>query len=312
MAKPSVVALGGGTGLPAVLRAVRRYAGSVTAVVTVADNGGSSGRLRRDLGILPPGDIRNCLVALADEGSPLVDVFRYRFQNGGGIAGHNVGNLIIAALSDVHEDFVGAIDAAGRMLGVCGRVLPSTISDVSLSALTKAGGRISGQIRVARTKKPIVRVSLDPPSPEAYPETVEAILEADQIVMGPGSLFTSIIPNLLVPEIRQAIRDSKARRIFVMNIMTQPGETSLCSAVDHIAALQAHCGERVVDVVLANVADGEPVGLVPIDGKSHLIRPCSAELEAMGYEVVVADLMKTPHSGAHNVDKLSAELEKLL
>ncbi|MHB0976785.1 MAG: gluconeogenesis factor YvcK family protein [Candidatus Aquicultorales bacterium] len=308
---PSVVAIGGGTGLPVVLRAARSYAKSVTAVVTVADNGGSSGRLRRDLGILPPGDIRNCLVALADERSPLVDVFQYRFEKGSGIAGHAVGNLIIAALAGVKEDFADAIEAAGCMLGACGSVLPSTLTNVTLYAETGRGGRVVGQARVARTKKPIGKVFLDPEDPPAYGKTVEAIKEADQIVIGPGSLYTSILPNLLVPEIARGVCESKAKRVFVLNSMTQVGETSLCGAADHLKALTDHCG-KAIDTVVANIADGQPDGLAPVEGKRHLIRPSAASIVEMGYDVRVADVADDEDPSKHDPDKLAEVLKTLV
>lgn len=309
---PSIVAIGGGTGLPVVLRAVRKYAGTVTAIVTVADDGGSSGRLRRDLGILPPGDIRNCLVALADERTPMAKVFQYRFGCGGGIAGHSVGNLIIAALADIRGDFAKAIDDAAKILGACGRVLPSTASSVSLRATTARGGRVVGQRRIARIRKPIARIFLDPPDPPAHPETVEAILKADQVIVGPGSLYTSILPNLLVPEVREAMAATKAKKVFVMNVMTQPGETSECTALDHIEALMRHCGEVIVNAVLANVADGEPEGLAPAEGGRHYIRPCAEKIESMGLRVTVADVVDETEPSRHDVDKLSGALKELL
>ncbi|MCL5291895.1 MAG: uridine diphosphate-N-acetylglucosamine-binding protein YvcK [Actinobacteria bacterium] len=311
MSGPSVVAIGGGTGLPVVLKAVRSYTDRVTAVVTVADNGGSSGRLRRDLGILPPGDIRNCLVALADE-SPLAEVFQYRFQSGTGIAGHTIGNLIIAALADLRGGFPEAVDEARKMLEVEGRVLPSTTSDVTLYAVTKAHGKITGQIRIAKTRKPLIKVALEPLEPPAHRETIQAILDADQVVIGPGSLYTSILPNLLVPGVRRAVCETRARRIFVMNVMTQVGETSLLSATDHITALFSHCGKEVVDVVLANVADGQPTGLVPLDAGVHLIRPCTQAIESMGLRVVVSDVIDDAAPSKHAVDKLARELAKLV
>lgn len=307
-AGPSVVAIGGGTGLPIVLKAAMRYASDITAVVTVADDGGSSGRLRRDLGILPPGDIRNCLLALADESSPLAGVFNYRFTGGQGIVGHALGNLIIAALTEVRGDFAVAIDEAGKMLDIKGRVLPSTLADVTLNAVTARGGRVVGQKRIARMKKPIGMVALEPADPPAYEETVEAILRADQVIVGPGSLYTSILPNLLVPQVLEAVRESRARKIFVMNSMTQEGETSLLSATDHITALRKHCGDGIIDVVIANVADGEAEGLGPATGKRHLIRPCVDTIEAIGIRVIVSDVACAEDPGRHDPDKLATVL----
>ncbi len=312
MGGPSVVAIGGGTGLPIVLRAVREYAGAVTGVVTVADDGGSSGRLRRDLGVLPPGDIRNCLVALADEDALLARVFQYRFERGGGIAGHSVGNLIIAALADMRGDFAKAIEDAAVIVGARGRVLPSTTSSVSLRAVTVRGGRVTGQRRVARIRKPIDRVFLDPPNPPAHPETIEAIKAADQVIVGPGSLYTSILPNLIVPDIRRAMVAAKAPKVFVMNVMTQVGETSLCTAADHVAALVSHGAGEAVDVVLSNVADGEPNGLAPAPKGRHYIRPCAEEIESMGFRVAVADVIDESDPARHDPTKLARALKGLL
>ena len=201
------VAIGGGTGLPLVLRCLVDLGFATSAVVTVADDGGSSGSLRRELGILPPGDIRNCLVALAQPGHPLAEVFQYRFPAGEGLAGHALGNLIIAALAEIEGGFAEGIDAAGVLLGCRGRVLPSTLTDVVLSAEDECGDRITGQANVARSTAPVHRVHMDPHEPPAYPPAIEAIGAADLVVIGPGSLYTSVIPNLLVAGVADALRD---------------------------------------------------------------------------------------------------------
>lgn len=251
-----VVGIGGGHGLATTLRAARMHASEVAAVVTVADDGGSSGRLTRDLGIPPPGDIRNCLVALSNEGTA-VDLFQHRFSSGE-LAGHPIGNLVIAALAEMRGDFGSAVSEAGRLLGARGKVFPATTELVALNAVVD-GGVVRGQVAVAQTTSPIRSVHLKPSEPSAYPPAVEALLEADQIVIGPGSLFTSIIATLLVPGIARAIASAPARKIFVCNARRQPGETEGLDAMGHIRTLLAYLGEGSLDAVVIQdppVADG--------------------------------------------------------
>jgi uncharacterized cofD-like protein len=255
------VAIGGGTGLPLVLRCLVELGFSTTAVVTVADDGGSSGSLRRELGILPPGDIRNCLVALAQPDHPLAEVFQYRFAAGEGLAGHALGNLIIAALADLKGGFAEGIEAAAALLGSRGRVLPSTLADVVLSAEDECGDRITGQANVARSPATVHRVHMNPPEPPAYPPVIEAIGAADLVVIGPGSLYTSVIPNLLVAGIAGALARTDAQVVYACNVANQRGETTGMDAADHVAALLLHGLEGVVDTVVmhqaaAAVADG--------------------------------------------------------
>jgi len=249
---PRIVAIGGGTGLSVLLRGLKEFTGNLAAVVTVADDGGSSGRLRQELGILPPGDIRNCLLALADTEPLMERLFQYRFKEGSGLAGHNFGNLFIAALTDVTGDFEEAVRQSSKVLAVRGKVLPTTLQNVTLVAELADGRRLRGETAVSSATSRIKRLRLDPPDPEALPEAIAAIKEADAIVLGPGSLYTSVIANLLVPGIAEAIRESQALKIHVLNIMTQPGETAGYRASDHVRALMDNGGEGCIDLVVAN------------------------------------------------------------
>jgi uncharacterized cofD-like protein len=257
---PRVVALGGGTGLPTLLRGLKAHTTNLTAIVTIADDGGSSGRLRRSLGVLPPGDFRNCIAALADDEALTTQLFQYRFGGVEGLAGHTLGNLWITAMAEVTGSFERALVESSRVLNIRGRVLPSTLQDVTLvgeivepaGALPARVSRVQGETQVAAGLGVIRRVYLQPDDVPAYPEAVRAILEADLIVAGPGSLFTSVIPNLLVPDIAEAIRASRALKVYVCNVATQPGETDGYSVLDHLQALDRHVGSGLFSTVLAN------------------------------------------------------------
>lgn len=290
-----VVGVGGGHGLAVTLRAARLYADDVAAVVTVADDGGSSGRLTRDLGIPPPGDIRNCLVALADDGTA-VDLFQHRFS-AGELEGHPIGNLVIAALAEMRGDFAAAVADAGRLLGSRGRVFPATTELIALSALVE-GGVVRGQAAVAQTSTPIRSVHLKPSAPAAFPGAVKALFEADQIVIGPGSLFTSIIATLLVPGISRALSDSKARKVFVCNARPQPGETEGLDASSHVHKLLEHVGHGVVGTVVVQ-EPGLDDGVELDPGLWDL-----PEIEVIGADVVGAD-------GAHDPERLGKVLAGL-
>ena len=307
-----VVAIGGGTGLPVALKSIKEYATEVTAIVSVADDGGSSGRLRRDLGMLPPGDIRNCLVALAGD-EPMAELFKYRFKEGIGITGHNLGNLIIAALTDMRGGFDCGIKAAAALLDVEGRVLPSTIDDVILRAATYAGDPIEGQARIATTTRPLKEVYLDPPDVEAYPAAVEAILEADQVIMGPGSVFTSILPNLIVGGIGKALAETSAIKIYICNVMTQPGETDLFTAYDHIGAIFDHGPKSWVDVMIIN---SEPVPEERVidfaEGRRYQVSANIEDIEALGVKVILADVLDSDKPSCHSSQKLAAIVRELV
>lgn len=248
-----IVAIGGGTGLSSLLRGLKEYTTNLTAIVTVTDDGGSSGRLRHELGVLPPGDIRNCLVALADSESMMTDLFEYRFNEGDGLTGHSFGNLFLAAMSGIAGDFDSAIKESSRVLNIKGRVLPSTLANVALQATLEDGTVVLGESNISKSKSPIRSIRLVPESCEPLDEAIEAILAADAIVLGPGSLYTSVMPNLLVPGIAEAIERSMALKVYVCNIMTQPGETDGLSAADHARALLKGTGKLLFDHVLVNI-----------------------------------------------------------
>jgi uncharacterized cofD-like protein len=265
----SAVAIGGGTGLPKVLWCLLEMGFATSAVVTMADDGGSSGHLRRELGILPPGDARNCLVSMAEEpDSPLARVFSYRFPHGDGLAGHALGNLIIAALAEIEGSFPSALDAAGKLLASRGRVLPSTLDDVVLTAEDVEGARVVGQSNVAESVTPICRVRFAGDGrASAYPPAVDAIADADLVVIGPGSLFTSILPNFLVEGMREALLSSRGRVVYVCNVANQRGETTGMDAADHVDALVRHGLAGAVDVAIVH---------------DQAARPLPAEMDAVG------------------------------
>src|SRR3984893_15071754 len=261
-----IVALGGGTGLSTLLRGLKEHGirrvdehassehpiADLAAIVTVTDDGGSSGRLRRENRILPPGDIRNCMVALSKDEALLGRLFQYRFHAGRGLTGHNCGNLFLAALTHITGDFTEAIRESSKVLAIRGRIFPSTLSNVHLVATLEGGRKVHGETRITASRKPIARLTLLPRSVRPLPKAVEAIQQADLILLGPGSLYTSILPNLLIPEIANAIARSKAPRVYISNLMTQPGETSGYALVDHLRAIRAHTQRRVIDWVVAN------------------------------------------------------------
>jgi uncharacterized cofD-like protein len=247
-----VVAVGGGNGLAALLRGLKSHTSNLTAVVTMADDGGSSGRLRRDMGMPPPGDLRNCLAALADDESMMTRLFQYRFPDDGGLQGHSFGNLFMAALSEVTGDFERAVQESTRVLKVRGRVLPSTLDDVVLHAQLEGGGQVSGESTITAAERLPRRVWLTPAAPRALPQAITALRKADLVVLGPGSLYTSVIPNLLVPEVRAAIEETRACVVYVCNVMTQAGETDGYTAGDHLEALFRHGLVGAIDIVLVN------------------------------------------------------------
>lgn len=291
-----VVGIGGGHGLAATLRAARLYADTIDAVVTVADDGGSSGRLTRELGIPPPGDIRNCLVALASD-ELLARLFQHRFESGA-LTGHTAGNILIAALAEMHGDFAQAVEEAGRLLGARGNVHPATSDLVELNARVE-GGIVSGQVAVAQTKAPIQAVYITPPDPTTNEAAVAAISSADQIVMGPGSLFTSLIATLIVPGVKAAVRAATCPRIFVCNARMQKGETDGLAAVNHAEALMAHVGAESIDVA---VVQSPPI---EVDG----VAVDTAALQALGIEVVEADVAS--ETGVHDPERLARVLSSL-
>ena len=245
---PKIVTIGGGTGLSTMLRGLKSYSANITAIVTVADDGGSSGRLRRELGVLPPGDFRNCIVALADAEPLMSRLFQYRFGQGSGLDGHSFGNLFIVAMSGITGNFEEAIREASRVLAVRGQILPSTLENVTLCAELEGELHVLGESKISAANVPIQRVYLQPERPAAFPDAVRAILDADIVVVGPGSLYTSILPNLLVDGIAKALASTQALRLYVCNVATQPGETDEFRASDHVKALLKHVRGNPIDL----------------------------------------------------------------
>ncbi len=250
---PRIVAIGGGTGLSTMLKGIKKITNNITAVVTVGDDGGSSGRLREEMGILPPGDIRNCIAALADDEDLVTKLFQYRFKTGEGLEGHSFGNLFLTAMCSITGDMVRAVRESSKVLSIRGRVLPSTLDDMRLVAELEDGTIVKGESNIPETGKKIVRLFTEPADCHPLPEIIHAINDADLIIMGPGSLFTSVIPNLLIKEISKAVSMSKAKKIYVCNIMTQPGETTDFTAYDHVKALLDHAVyPNMLDAVMVN------------------------------------------------------------
>ena len=293
---PNIVAIGGGTGLSTLLSGLKRYSSHITAVVTVADDGGSSGVLRRELGVLPPGDIRNCLAALSTEEPLLTRLFQYRFSAGGGLEGHSFGNLFLSALTAITGNLETAITASSRVLAVQGQVVPATNVDVRLWAELENGQRIEGESNIGHAPSPIVRLGCVPSRPPALPRALEAIANADLIVLGPGSLYTSLLPNLLVPELVSAIQRSRAPRLYICNLMTQPGETDGLDVRGHLRAIEAQLAslglsQRLFSAVLAqdNLANSALIKFYQARGAEPVL--CDAKgLRKDGYDVTQAPL----------------------
>ncbi len=308
-----IVTLGGGTGLSSLLRGLKPMSSNLTAVVTVCDDGGSSGRLSKDLGLLPPGDIRNCLVALADDESLLSGLFNHRFQNGNDLGGHSFGNLFLAALTEVVGDFEKAIQVSSQILATRGKVLPATLSKVTLCARMWGGEVVRGESSIPEYGGVIEEVYLDPPGATPAPEVLASLATADAVVLGPGSLFTSVIPNLLVEGMEEALRALKVPRIYVCNVMTQPGETDGFGAADHLAALERHVGSGVVDTIVINVEtpSEELLRRYAAEG-AHPVDPQIERLQKMGVKVVGANLIRSDNLVRHDSDRLASTLIDLL
>ena len=307
------VAIGGGTGLPAVIHSLLALGFETSAVVTMADDGGSSGQLRRQLGMLPPGDIRNCLVAMAaNEDGLAARVFQFRFPQGEGLAGHALGNLILAALAELTDSFPAAIEHAETYLEARGHVYPSTLSDVELHGVDRAGVLMSGQARLAVSPEPLECVHLEPADPPAYEPALEALRTADVIVIGPGSLYTSLIPNFLVAGIADAVSRSSARRVYVCNVANMRGETGGLDAADHVAALIDHGLVGALDVVLVHdpsaagsVLCDDVAGVEPVLSDADVV----ARIEALGPRVVSAALADPADPVRHSRAALLSTLE---
>jgi uncharacterized cofD-like protein len=301
-----IVAIGGGTGLSTLLRGLKRRTSNLTAIVTVSDDGGSSGRLQKELGVLPPGDVRNCLVALADDEALVTDLFRYRFTEGEGLSGHSFGNLFLAAMSGITGNFDRAIKESSRVLNVVGRVLPATLGMVKLCAELDDGTIVEGESKISAARRPIKRVFFDPPGGAApLDEVIEAIRDADAIVLGPGSLFTSIVPNLLVSRIAQEIADSHAVKMYVCNVMTQPGETDGMSAADHLEALLGNAGKRVCDYVIINAEAPSRLLAAYAEEGQVPVKPDLAKIAELGFEPIDAAVISETETVRHDPDKLA-------
>lgn len=306
---PKVVVIGGGTGLSVMLRGLKKFELDLTAIVTVADDGGSSGILRTELNMLPPGDIRNVLISLADTEPLLEQVLQHRFRQGEGLAGHNLGNLLIAAMQEITGDFVLAIKELSRVLAVKGRVLPASLQTVSLAAEFEDGTLITGESNIPKVGKKIKRVFLEPAEIKALDEAVESILQADTIIIGPGSLYTSIIPNLLVSGIKDAVLASKGKKVYISNVMTQPGETDHFTVIDHVQAIEEHIGQSFIDIVIVNQEEVEQEIIKQYRNKGAI--PVKADIEKLnqlGYQVIADRFLTYKTYLRHDPDKLSEKI----
>lgn len=301
-----IVAIGGGTGLSTLLSGLKKHTRGladstnstkpsleITAVVTVTDDGGSSGRLRRDFDILPPGDIRNCMTALSEDAALLSQLFQYRFASGRGLKGHSFGNLFLTAMHQITGDFSQAVKLSSEILAIRGRIFPATAANVRLEATLEDGSTVRGESKISKSKKPIRAISIDPADCEPLPDTLEAIAQADLITLGPGSLYTSVIPNLLVRGVSQAIAKSSALKVYFVNLMWQPGETINFSASHHVEALNGHAGTRLIDCVVLN-SKPIPESLRKHYAQAH-VKPVENDYEtltSLGIKVVTADLIR--------------------
>jgi uncharacterized cofD-like protein len=307
---PRIVTIGGGHGLSTLLRGLKIYTRNLTAIVTVADDGGSSGRLRESYGILPPGDIRNCLAALSNDEEMLTQLFRYRFSGSGGLDGHSFGNLFITALAEITGSFEEAIAESGRVLSVSGRVLPSTLHDVKLVADVQLPNvpnqvRVLGESSIPKVAGRVRRLWLEPNDAPAFPPALKAILNADMIVVGPGSLYTSLLPNLLVQDLLGAVNASRALKVYICNIATQSGETDLYSCSDHVRALEDHVGEHLFNIVLCN--DNYEGQLN--EGSQWVQTDEKIRTDSRLYR---ADLSDASHPWRHDSEKLARTLIEIL
>jgi len=313
-----IVALGGGTGLSTLLRGLKHYVArrkkeavrmpiaDLAAVVTVTDDGGSSGRLRRDYRILPPGDIRNCMVALSKDEALLGRLFQYRFASGRDLRGHSFGNLFLTALTHITGDFTEAVRVSGQVLAIRGRIFPSTPQLVTLKAVMEDGRIVAGETKISASGKRIRHIRLVPRRVHPMPEVLDAIRQADLILLGPGSLYTSIIPNLLVSGIASALRRARATRVYVANLMTQPGETTGYSLSDHVRAIYEHTGPGLFDWVVVNRRPISPRLLRRYRAEgAEPVRVDIEELQQMGLRCILDDLLEEDGVARHNPDRLT-------
>ncbi|MDP7412904.1 MAG: YvcK family protein [SAR202 cluster bacterium] len=295
---PRVVAIGGGTGLSVLLRGLKAHTDNLTAIITVADDGGSSGRLRRELGVLPPGDFRACLVAMSEDESLLTDLFQYRFDQGSGLKGHSFGNLFIAAMADITQNFEKALLESSRVLAVRGRVAPATLEPLNLRATFSDGTVVDGESRITHLGGQIERLGIVPENAAAFPLSVQAIEEAELIVIGPGSLYTSILPNLMVKGVAEALRQTAATKVYVCNVATEVGETQGYTIAEHLATVQRHTFPEIVDYVVAN---DEPLDLGAYIGEPVI----SDGRDLDDVQLKLTDLTNPDHPIRHDSLKLA-------
>ena len=303
---PRIVCIGGGTGLSILLRGLKEYSDNISAIVTVADDGGSSGRLRRDMGVIPPGDLRNCIAALADAEPLMTRLFQYRFPDGSGdgLEGHSFGNLFIVAMSGVTGSMEDALNETGRVLAVRGRIIPSTLEDIRLAARTHDGRVIRGESAITAADTRIRLLTLEPAHPRAHPDAVNAVRNADIIVVGPGSLYTSVLPNLIVPDLRIAFQESSALKMYVSNVATQRGETDHYSVQDHIGSISDHIGGMPFDYVIAN---NNASARLPRRWRSEPVRvDPGASFESAA--LIEADVVDSGNRYRHDSGKLAAAI----
>jgi uncharacterized cofD-like protein len=303
---PKIVVIGGGTGLSVLLKGLKKHTNHLTAIIGVSDDGGSSGRLRRELGVVPPGDFRNCIVAMADEESRLPELFQYRFSEGTGLKDHSFGNLFLVAMTNLTGNFVQALSESSKVLAVQGQIAPATTANLKLSARLVDGRVIDGESNITAEKGVVSQLYIHPEDAEAYQPAVDSILEADLIVFGPGSLYTSILPNLMVPGIQKSILNAKAMKVYVCNVATEIGETQGFNVFDHVNVLKAHTSDQILDCVVANnniteIGDQFAGEAVTIDlGSTEDIK------------VIYDDLIDSNHAIRHDPDKLASSLLRII
>lgn len=311
--KPRIVVIGGGTGLSVMLRGLKQKPVDITAIVTVADDGGSSGRLRSELEMVPPGDIRNVLTALSDVEPLLTKLLEYRFEKGNGLAGHSLGNLMLAAMRDITGDFVTGVRELSRVFAVRGRVLPAADHPIVLKAEMQDGSTVEGESKIPMAGGVIRRVMIEPADVSPLPEALEALKQADAIVVGPGSLYTSILPNMLVPEIARAVTESEALKIYICNVMTQPGETDDYKASDHLKAIRDHVGRDLFDYVIVN--NGEIPKKVQnqyAEKGAKVVQLDLDQVTKLGCKVIADRLVLFRTYLRHDADKLSQHIYQLV
>lgn len=311
MKKKKIVVIGGGTGLSVLLRGLKEKDFDITAIVTVGDDGGSSGRLREDLKVPPPGDVRNVIVALSDTEPLMEQLFQYRFTQGEGLKGHSVGNLFLAAMTEITGDFTTAVKEMRRVLAVKGNVLPVTNEDIKLCATMEDGSIIIGESKIPESGKKIEKVQILPENAKATPESIKAIKEADMIVLGPGSLYTSLLPNLLFNNLSEAIKNSNAKKVYISNIMTQKGETDSFTVFDHVKVLYDHLGEDLFDIVLVN-KEIIPLDIIKKynDQGSSVVRLDKKKMDRYGFRIIHSDFVLYDGLIRHNAKKIADVLEQ--